>query len=52
MADLLTNSGAVFSADRARRITLKGEAWSIEFPDADYPGWLAFYERMTERDVA
>lgn len=31
------------------QITLRGEAWSIEFPDADYPGWLAFYERMTER---
>lgn len=31
------------------QITLKGGAWSIEFPDADYARWLAFYERMAER---
>ena len=31
------------------QITLRGEVWSIEFTDAEYPTWLAFYERMTER---
>lgn len=31
------------------QITLKGSAWSVEFSDEDYPKWLAFYERMTER---
>lgn len=30
-------------------ITLSGSAWSIEFPDADFPKWLDFFKRMDDR---
>ena len=34
------------------QITLRGAPWSIEFPDADYPAWIAFYERYGHKSVS
>ena len=30
-------------------VTLSGEAWDVEFPEARLAGWIAFYERMEKR---